>query len=348
MNDSFRRRGSSFSSSGVPPHVDAFRPGRDNYSNDYSYPESSFAPGGSGSFPPPPPGSMSASYPMGNSEQHSFPGFDSPPGFNPTGVPPPATGYPNSYDSSPLSDNQFPALVDEGGFSGQGGFASSQGGFSSRGRIDDGGFSGRGRIDDGGFSGRGRMDDGGFSNRGRTLSTGGGSFGPPGALVPSAPPMTPYASHYGLPKRARRASSVGPGMGMGYVAPDMYHRPGGRINIKFRLKGESNSGISINEALNRERLSQSHAYLMHDIAPDMTSRITLKVRWSGYHSNTYEIPLSGDYNGYVNIASLARRTARAIVHFMQTNGIMLPWDRVVVHRLEEIRPGIWIPVLITH
>jgi len=290
---------------------------------------------------------MSASYPMGNT-----------------------TGYPNSYDSSPLSDNQFPALVDEGGFSGQGGFASSQGGFSSRGRIDDGGFSGRGRIDDGGFSGRGRiddggfsgrgriddggfsgrgrMDDGGFSNRGRTLSTGGGSFGPPGALVPSAPPMTPYASHYGLPKRARRASSVGPGMGMGYVAPDMYHRPGGRINIKFRLKGESNSGISINEALNRERLSQSHAYLMHDIAPDMTSRITLKVRWSGYHSNTYEIPLSGDYNGYVNIASLARRTARAIVHFMQTNGIMLPWDRVVVHRLEEIRPGIWIPVLITH
>ena len=319
--DSFRRRGSSFSSSGVPPHVDAFRPGRDNYSNDYSYPEvsgppngppphtgfaqssysvhdnvppssslhqSSFAPGGSGSFPPPPPGSMSASYPMGNSEQHSFPGFDSPQGFNPTGVPPPATGYPNSYDSSPLSDNQFPALVDDGGFSSRGriddgGFSSrgrlDDGGFSSRGRLDDGGFSSRGRIDDGGFSSRGRIDDGGFGSRGRALSSGGGGFGPP-ALVPSAPPMTPYASHYGLPKRARRASSVGPGMGMGFVAPDMYHRPGGRINIKFRLKGGSNSGISVNEALNRERLSQSHAYLMHDIAPDMSNRITLKVRVS--------------------------------------------------------------------
>lgn len=265
---------------------------------------------------------MSASYPMGNT-----------------------TGYPNSYDSSPLSDNQFPALVDDGGFSSRGRI--DDGGFSSRGRLDDGGFSSRGRIDDGGFSSRGRIDDGGFGNRGRALSSGGGGFGPP-ALVPSAPPMTPYASHYGLPKRARRASSVGPGMGMGFVPSDMYHRPGGRINIKFRLKGGNNSGISVNEALNRERLSQSHAYLMHDIAPDMSNRITLKVRWSGYHSNTYEIPLSGDYNGYVNISSLARRTARAIVHFMQANGIMLPWDRVVVHRLEEIRPGIWIPVLITH
>jgi hypothetical protein len=27
--------------------------------------------------------------------------------------------------------------------------------------------------------------------------------------------------------------------------------------------------------------------------------------------------LSGDYNGFVNLPSLARRTSRAIVHFMQ-------------------------------
>jgi len=265
--DSFRRgRGSSFSSSIPPQHVDAFRPGRDRdnsfsnnsfNNNDYGYQEVSGPPnhpppqsaayGHSSysnvhnsvpppssmpqSFPAPPPGNLSASYPMGNSEQHSFQGYESPPGFNPTGIPP-ATGYPNSYDSSPLSDNQFPALV----------------------------------------------DDGGFSSRGRTLSTGGGGFS--GALVPSAPTMTPYPSHFGLPKRTRRASSVGPGMGMGYVPPDMYHRPGGRIIVKFRLKNETHSGISINEALHRERLSQSQGYLMQDIAPDMTGRITLKVRVS--------------------------------------------------------------------
>jgi len=198
------------------------------------------------------------------------------------------------------------------------------------------------------------LDDGGFS-RGRSLSAGGGGFGQPPAILPPPGAMTPYPSQYGgHSKRMRRASSVGPGMGMGHgvgvggYGPDMYHRPGGRVTVKFRLKGEQQSGISVAEALNRERLSQSHGYMMRDIAPDMLGRITLKVRWSGYHSNTYEIPLSADYNGYVNLASLARRTARAIVHFMQANHILLSWDRVMIHRLEETRPGIWIPVLMTH
>jgi hypothetical protein len=196
------------------------------------------------------------------------------------------------------------------------------------------------------------LDDN-FGPRGRTLSTGGGvSFGP-SAIIPSAPPMTPYPSHYSA-KRMRRASSVGPAMGsmgsMGYagIVGDPYHRPGGNVTIKFRLKGANHSGISVAEALDRQRLSQSNGYLMHDIAPDMYGKISLKVRWSGYRSNTYNMPLSADYRGYVDLQSLARRSSRAIVHFMQSNGISLPWHRVVVHRLEEISPGIWIPVLTTH
>jgi len=188
------------------------------------------------------------------------------------------------------------------------------------------------------------LDDGGYS-RGRTLSTGGGFGQPP--FMSSGQPMTPYPSQY-RPKRARRASSVGPGMGHGGYVPDMYHRPGGRVAIKFRLTGEHRSGITLNEALSSERLSQSRPYMLHDIAPDMYRKITLKVRWSGYRSNIYDIPLSTDPSGYVNLQSLARRTARAIVHFMQANGIFLSWERVVIHRLEEISPGIWIPVLITH
>jgi len=190
------------------------------------------------------------------------------------------------------------------------------------------------------------LDDG-FS-RGRTLSTGGGvSFGP-SAIIPSAPPMTPYPSHYSG-KRMRRASSVGPGaMGFAGIVGDPYHRPGGNVTIKFRLKGSNHHGISVAEALERVRLSQGNSYLMHDIAPDMYGKISLKVRWSGYRSNTYNMPLSADYHGYVDLQSLARRTSRAIVHFMQSNGISLPWNRVVIHRLEEISPGIWIPVLTTH
>lgn len=121
-----------------------------------------------------------------------------------------------------------------------------------------------------------QIDDG-FSARGRTLSTGGGGFGPP-ALLPSAPPMTPYPSHYSA-KRGRRASSVGPGMGLAGYAPDPYRRPSG-VNVKFRLKGGYRQGISLSEATDSARLSRSTAYSMHDLAPDARGRITLKVRVS--------------------------------------------------------------------
>jgi hypothetical protein len=197
------------------------------------------------------------------------------------------------------------------------------------------------------------LDDGGF-NRGRTLSTGGG-YGPQALTIPSAPPMTPYPSHYSA-KRSRRASSVGPG-GMGGFAGivgDPYrghsgrHPTSGHTAIKFRVKGTAHSGISVGEALDRVRLSQGSAYLMHDVSRDMSGKISLKIRWSGYRSNIYSIPLSSDYGGYLDVQSLARRTARAIVHFMQSNGISLPWDRVVINRLEETTPGLWLPVLTTH
>jgi hypothetical protein len=190
------------------------------------------------------------------------------------------------------------------------------------------------------------MDDGPtFSARGRTLSTGGG-FGPP-ALLPSAPPMTPYSSHHYSKRGGRRASSVGPGMGLASYVPDPYRRPGG-VNVKFRLKGGYRQGITLSDATDSARLSRSVSYSMHDLAPDARGRITLKVRWAGFRSLTYEIPVSTEYDGYVNIQSLARRISRAIVHFMTSNAIALSWDRVVLHRLEEITPGIWIPVLTTH
>ncbi|KAH9991440.1 hypothetical protein BJV77DRAFT_1007459 [Russula vinacea] len=181
------------------------------------------------------------------------------------------------------------------------------------------------------------LDDN-YGTRQRTLSAGGGGgFGPP-ALLPSAPPMTPYPSHYSG-KRMRRASSVGPGWDTRAL----------HVAIKFRLKGSTHSGISLSEALERVRLSTGNAYLMHDIASDMYGgKIQLRVRWSGYRSNTYSIPMSADYHGYIDLQSLARRTSRAIAHFMQLNGIALAWNRVVIHRLEESNPGTWIPVLTTH
>jgi len=91
-------------------------------------------------------------------------------------------------------------------------------------------------------------DDGGFNPRGRTDSTG-GDFGPP-ALVPVAPPMTTHPTPTIVAPRA----------------------------IKFRIKGSTHSGISMSEALDRVRLSQGNAYLMHDVSMDMSGKISLKIR----------------------------------------------------------------------
>ncbi|KAH9970828.1 hypothetical protein BGW80DRAFT_1175521 [Lactifluus volemus] len=127
---------------------------------------------------------------------------------------------------------------------------------------------------------------------------------------------------------------------------DPYRLPGG-VTIKFRPSGGHRDGISLTEAMNSVRLSRSHPYAIREIA-DMRGRLTLKVRWTGYRSLVYEIPVSSEFDGSVNLQSLVRRISRAIVHFMNKNAISLHWDRVVVHRVEEAQPGIWIPVLSTH
>ena len=78
---------------------------------------------------------------------------------------------------------------------------------------------------------------------------------------------------------ARGARGVGPGMGHRESVAVPFHRLGRRIALKFRLNGATNSGISLRQALcrDRERLSQSRTYLLHDIAPDMSGTITLRV-----------------------------------------------------------------------
>lgn len=39
----------------------------------------------------------------------------------------------------------------------------------------------------------------------------------------------------------------------------------------------------------------------------------------------YTIPLSSDHGGYVDLQTLARRTARAIVHYMQVSPVLAAW-----------------------
>ncbi|KAA1466045.1 hypothetical protein DENSPDRAFT_768703 [Dentipellis sp. KUC8613] len=127
---------------------------------------------------------------------------------------------------------------------------------------------------------------------------------------------------------------------------DSFRTHVGGTHIKFRVKGSWRQGVTLGEAMANVRLSNSSTYSFHDLNVDNRGRLILRVRWTGYRSLTYEIPVSG-YGGSVHMQSLARRIARAIVHFLTTNAITIPWDRVVLHRLEEMSLGTWMPVLTT-
>ena len=95
------------------------------------------------------------------------------------------------------------------------------------------------------------------------------------------------------------------------------------------------SGIDLGEAQGNVRLSGNDLYTFHDLHTDDRRRIHLVVQvgsiclicnylstdpmveqWGGYQPLTYEIPLDG-YDGLVDLQALARRTARAVIHYLQ-------------------------------
>ncbi|KDR83462.1 hypothetical protein GALMADRAFT_85634 [Galerina marginata CBS 339.88] len=143
--------------------------------------------------------------------------------------------------------------------------------------------------------------------------------------------------------RHRRHSTVSfaarpPGM-------DAYRVPSA-LHLKFKRKGSFTSGIGLDEAQSRIRLSGNDAYSFHDLHADSRGRIYLRVKWTGYSSLTYEIRLDG-YDGRVDLQTLARRVSRACVHYLQANVIPILWDRVLLHHLEEVSYGVWQPMLST-
>ncbi|KAF8974419.1 hypothetical protein BDZ97DRAFT_1900086 [Flammula alnicola] len=143
--------------------------------------------------------------------------------------------------------------------------------------------------------------------------------------------------------RARRHSTVS------FAAPpaiDPYRVPSA-IHLKFKRKGSFTTGIGLDEAQSsRIRLSGNDAYTFHDLHADSRGRIYLRIKWAGYSSLTYEIPLDG-YDGRIDLETLGRRVSRACVHYLQANVIPILWDRVVLHHLEEVSYGVWQPMLST-
>ncbi|KAG2013365.1 hypothetical protein CC2G_010286 [Coprinopsis cinerea AmutBmut pab1-1] len=152
-------------------------------------------------------------------------------------------------------------------------------------------------------------------------------------------PMTP------MTPRSRRHSTVSFMQVPPPAMMDNTYMRGTGHRIKFKRKGALIGGIGLDEAQSHVRLSNNDAYSYHDLHADRR-RILLRVKWSGYNSMTYEIPLDG-YDRRVDLETLARRVSRACVHYLQANVIPILWDRVVLHHLEEVSYGVWQPMLST-
>lgn len=156
-----------------------------------------------------------------------------------------------------------------------------------------------------------------------------------------------YAQSYGAitPRRRRSSSMSYPrsySMGGTNGLYDMYNSRGTGV-IKFRTKGSFSSGVTLSEVVSGIRLAGEDKFRYHELNADARGRIYLKVRWNGYSSLTYEIPV--DEYDVIRLSTLARRVGRACIHFMQSNRIPISTDRVKLYYLEEIYPGTWQPSL---
>ncbi|KZT12898.1 uncharacterized protein LAESUDRAFT_640421 [Laetiporus sulphureus 93-53] len=120
---------------------------------------------------------------------------------------------------------------------------------------------------------------------------------------------TPHA-----PRITRRRSSMSRRT---RVPLDGYRRLSSTL-LKFKRKGGFRSGITLGEAMSNVMLSGNESYTVYDLNADYRGKIILKIRWSGYATMTYELPVDG-YDGRVELQTLARRVARACVHFIQVD-----------------------------
>ncbi|KAL0580905.1 hypothetical protein V5O48_001099 [Marasmius crinis-equi] len=144
--------------------------------------------------------------------------------------------------------------------------------------------------------------------------------------------------------RSRRHSTVSIGSVVPRPPPLDAYRRNSSIQIKFKRRGSLLAGVSLAEAQSHVRLSSNDSYTVHDLHADRHNSILLKVKWSGYNSLTYEIPLDS-YDGHITLQTLARRVSRACVHYLQVNAVPVVWDRVDLHHLEEHSHGVWQPML---
>jgi hypothetical protein len=174
--------------------------------------------------------------------------------------------------------------------------------------------------------------------------------------------------------RSRRHSTVS-FANYGYGAPSTVH-------VKFKRKNSFSNGIGLDEAQQRIlKLSNNDAYSFHDLHADSHRRIYIKIKVVPVALRFFILLIPpSDYSGLVTQPLHTRFPLRGMIvstcrhwqegfpelafiifryvvarsrsfmiltygHCAQANVIPVPWDRVILHHLEEIQYGVWQPML---
>jgi len=116
------------------------------------------------------------------------------------------------------------------------------------------------------------------------------------------------------------------------------------MTLKFKPKGTHRSGVSLTEALDNIRISGDKTYSPRSLNADSRGNLYMRIVWTGYPTLTYEVPIDG-YDGRISLQTLMRRVARGCLHFVESRGIPIHPDRIILHSVEEVTSGTWQPVL---
>jgi len=116
------------------------------------------------------------------------------------------------------------------------------------------------------------------------------------------------------------------------------------MTLKFKPKGTHRSGVSLTEALDNIRISGDKTYSPRSLNADSRGNLYMRIIWTGYPTLTYEVPIDG-YDGRISLQTLMRRVARGCLHFVQSRGIPIHPDRIILHSIEEVTAGTWQPVI---
>jgi len=116
------------------------------------------------------------------------------------------------------------------------------------------------------------------------------------------------------------------------------------MTLKFKPKGTHRSGVSLTEALDNIRISGDKTYSPRSLNADSRGNLYMRIIWTAYPTLTYEVPIDG-YDGRISLQTLMRRVARGCLHFVQSRGIPIHPDRIILHSIEEVTTGTWQPVI---